>query len=33
LPNKSVISSKLLEFLKSPENLFAQQCANYQIMS
>jgi len=25
LPNKSVISSKLLEFLKSPENLFAQQ--------
>jgi hypothetical protein len=25
LPNKSVISSRLLEFLKSPENLFAQQ--------
>lgn len=25
LPNKVVISSKLIEFLKSPENLFAQQ--------
>jgi hypothetical protein len=25
LPNKGAISSKLLEFLKSPENLFAQQ--------